>query len=307
LLTPRQQAGVTGLEAGAMSAHATVAKYGAYASEAGAAWEAAKTLQQKKVKPLWMAEGAHEQTLIDEQDIQTAKARKLYYEREVAALQKEVTAWGKLRDQYRSFARHAHGNAKKEALNKAAAYDGKVKAAQKEAQTLGGTIAATEAQIEEAQQVMTGQLPADIAAAQAEHQAGDLSAYQSALSKIAAEERAGMLTPEQAKAAREATAGKALSGGFGELSSEGILQVKGDLREFQQALAEATSAVEAHTNALKESAKALNDFLHASEGIAKVENTTLVKAMADLISGQIGGVDYHGRASVPGVGSAARY
>jgi hypothetical protein len=307
LLSPRQQNAVNGLEASALGAHNTVARYGSYATEAGQAWEAARTLQQKKVKPLWTAEGAHEQTLIDEQDIQTAKARKVYYEREVKALQQEASAWGKLRDSYRKFARHAHGNAKKEALNKAAAYDGKVKAAMKEAQGLGGTIAAVEAQIEEGQQVMSSQLPGEIAASQGEHQAGDLAAYQAALSKIGLEERAGILTPEQAKAAREDTAKRALGGGYGELSSEGKLQVQGDLREFAQALQEANSALEQHNQLQKESNKLLQEQLQASERIALIENGTLTKAMADLISGQIGGVDYHGRQATPGIGSAARY
>lgn len=307
ILSPAQERKVSGLLGQAGEAHATAQMYGGYATEAASAWEHARGLQQKKVKPLYTAEGAQGQTLIDEQDIQTAKARKLYYQREVAALGREAKAWGKLRDQYRSFARHAKGNAKKEALNKAAGYDGKVKAAQKEAQALNGTIGDVEAQIEEAQQVLSGQLPGEIAAATAEHQAGDLAAYQAANAKIDLEERAGLLTPEQAKAAKEANANRALGGGYGELSGEGRLQVMGDLREFAKATQEATSALEAHTSALKESQKALNDFLHASEKLAGLENSTVLKAMADLISGQIGGVSYHGRSITAGAGSAARY
>lgn len=300
ILSPAQEAKVTGLLGTAAGEHATAQMYGGYATEAASVWEHARSLQEKKRQPLSTAQGAHEATLIDQQDVQTAKARKLYYQREVLALGREAKAWGRLRDQYRSFARHAKGNAKKEALNKAAGYDGKVKTAQAEARALEGTIADTEAQIEEAQNVLTATLPGEI-------QAADLSAYQAANQKIDLEERAGLLSPEQAKAAKEANAGRALGGGYGDLSAEGRLQVQGDLREFAKATQEATSALEQHTQALKDSQKALNDFLHASEKLAGLENSTVLKAMADLISGQIGGVNYHGRAITAGAGSAARY
>ena len=56
-----------------------------------------------------------------------------------------------------------------------------------------------------------------------------------------------------------------------------------------------------------EATKAVNDQLHASERIAQVENSTLLKAMADMISGEIAGVAYHGRAITAGAGTAARY
>jgi hypothetical protein len=38
-----------------------------------------------------------------------------------------------------------------------------------------------------------------------------------------------------------------------------------------------------------------------------IEQSVFVKALADLISGQIGGVNYHGRAITAGAGTAARY
>lgn len=45
----------------------------------------------------------------------------------------------------------------------------------------------------------------------------------------------------------------------------------------------------------------------AAEKLASLENGPIVKAMADMISGQIGGKDYHGRAMTAGAGTAARY
>lgn len=306
-LTGAQQSRVNAELGEAASAHEAFGMNKLYASEAGEVWGHMRTLQEAKRKPLSTAQGAQEQTTIDEVDVLMAKSRQKYYEREVKALQKEARAWGKLRDSYRKFARHAHGHAKVEALNKAAAYDGKVKAAKKEAEALHGTIQDAEAQVDEAQYALNTTLPAEVAASHTELQSGDLSAYQAANGKIDLEERAGVLTPEQAKAAREANANKALSGGYGELSSEGILQVKGDLKEFAEATKEATNALEAHTNALKESEKALNDFLHASERLATVENGALLKSLADLVSGRIGGVEYHGRTITAGAGTAARY
>jgi pyruvate/2-oxoglutarate dehydrogenase complex dihydrolipoamide acyltransferase (E2) component len=134
-----------------------------------------------------------------------------------------------------------------------------------------------------------------------------LSAYQGDLGKIDLEERAGLLTPEQAKAAKEALANRAISGGYGALSDEGLLQAKGDLREFQKATQEATSALEAHTNALKEATKSMNEFTNAGNQISRVELGSITKSLADSISGYIAGVGYHGRAMTPGTGSAARY
>jgi hypothetical protein len=249
--------------------------------------------------------------------VSTDKAEKRYYEHELKALQKEAKVWGKLRDQYLSFARHVHGNAKKAALNKAAGYETKIETAQKDAAALKGTIYSAETKLIEAE-AADAAVPAEVAAANAEAAAAaaakaaevpgaDLSKYQGDLSKVDLEERAGLLTPEQAKAAKEALANRAISGGYGELSQEGLLQAKGDLREFQKALTSATSATEAFANVAKEATKALNEFTQAGNNIARVEVGVLAKAIADIANNQIGGVNYHGRAMTPGAGTAARY
>lgn len=297
-LTPAQQARVNAELGEASSAYEAAGMNKRYASESGEVWSHLRALQEAKRKPLSTAQGAQEQTMIDETDLLTAKARQTYYEREVKALQKEAKAWGKLRDSYRKFARHAHGHAKVEALNKAAAYDGKVKAAKQEAGALHGTIQDAEAQVDEAQFALNTSLPEEISGAA-------LTGYQASNSKIDLEERAGVLTPEQAKAAKEANANKALSSGA--LSEEGKLQVQGDLREFQKALESATAATEAHTNAVQADTKATLEREQAARKLAEVENGTLVKAIADMVSGQIGGVAYHGRTITAGAGTAARY
>jgi TP901 family phage tail tape measure protein len=153
LLSSGQRAALHSYVEAAGHNRAEVQMYAGYATQASEAWEKAKPGQEKKRKPLFSAEGAHEQLLIDEQDVMTAKARKLYYEREVKALAKEAKDWGKIRDSYLKFARHAHGKAKIDAINKAAAYEGKVKTAQDEAKALGGSIQSAEEQIAEGEVV----------------------------------------------------------------------------------------------------------------------------------------------------------
>jgi hypothetical protein len=310
MLTAAQKLGLHGFVAKAGVAHAAVEHYAEQITGAEGAMGLHQARRLAGKQPLSSAAGANAATENAAEAVAEAKAVKGYYQHELSALRKEAKAWAKLRDSYRSFARHAHGHAKKEALDKAAGYQGKIDTADKDAKTLGGSIEAQDTKIVEAEAVAAA-LPAEIATAQAqatsERQGGDLSAYQAANAKVDAEVRAGMKTEAEGKAAKEANAQKAIAGGYGELSEEGLLQVKGDLREFGKALTEATSAVEAHTNALKESAKALNDFLHAGEKLATLENGTILKGLADLISGQIGGVDYHGRQMTAGSGSAARY
>lgn len=299
-LTAGQARTVHGLTGQAAAAHAEAAMYGSYASQAGEAWQRARALQVGRSRPLGTAQGNRDATQIDTQDVLTAKAQKVYYTREVAALGREVKAWQKLRASYLRFARHAMGHAKKEALDAAARYAGKIKEAQAQAKELHGTIADTEAAIETAQGVLSNTLPGEIGSA-------DLSSYQAANNKIDAEVRAGILTEAQGKAAKEANANKALSGGYGTLTEEGVLQVKGDLREFQQAVEGSTNALEAHTRALEESAKALNEFKTVANQIGLVEAGSFAKATADAANGQIAGIGYRGRRLTPGAGTAARY
>jgi hypothetical protein len=138
-------------------------------------------------------------------------------------------------------------------------------------------------------------------------QSAAIGAYQAANAKVDLEARAELISPEQAKAAKEANARKALAGGYGALSEEGILTVRGDLAEFAKALENATNSLEEHDKAIKEVTKSLNEFNNASSRLTSVELATMTKALADTISGQIAGISYAGRQMTPGVGSAARY
>jgi TP901 family phage tail tape measure protein len=317
-LTSHDTASVARLSGEAQTSRSAAVGYAHQASEVGSALQLGQARWAAIPESLATTGGAHAVTERDQQIVSSNKAKKKYYDRELKALQKEAKNWSKLRDSYRKFARHAHGKgAKKEALDKAASYEAKVQQAQAEAKELKGTIYSAETEIIEAKGALAA-VPGEAAAAQAEAEAtavasaaevpnNDYSAYQAANSKIDLEERAGILAPEQAKAAKEANANKALAGGYGALSEEGLLQVKGDLLEFSKATQEATSAQQAHTEALREATKALTEFTTAGNNIAQVESGSLAKSLADMVSGQIAGVNYQGRRMTAGAGSAARY
>jgi TP901 family phage tail tape measure protein len=317
LLTAGQKAGVNSLTAGAGSFHGMVESNKNQAADNASIMGLFQARWAATPLNLTTAAGATGQQQRDELVIRNDKARKKFYERELKALQKEATYWAKLRDSYRRFARHTHGKAKKEALDKAASYQAKIDQAKSEAQELKGTIFTTETEIIEAQTTLGG-LPVEVATANANAAAAatqkteegfsnDYNAYQNANSRVDLEERAGILTPAQAKAAKIANANKALAGGFGALSETDILQVKGDLKEFSQATQEATNALQAHTEALKEATKTLAEFTNAGNDLARVEAGSFAKSLADMVNGQIAGVNYQGRQLTPGSGAAARY
>lgn len=296
VLTAAQRAALHVGVAGAGQAHAQRQFYEGATSSVGAFLQARQSKWALDKPDLTTAGGqkaAHDR---DYQAVATAQTQKKYYERELKAIKAEAKNWAKVRDSYLKLARRQHGKAKTEALHKAAEFDAKVKQAQSDAAALGGTIADTETAILQAENTLNVALPEEIqqaaeTAAQkiAEGQSNDLSSYQAANSKVDAEVRAELITEDQGKAAKIANAQKALAGGYGQLSEEGILQVKGDLKEFAEAVTQATNALENHTKALEESAKVLKEFNQESQGIASIESGVLAKGLADLVSGQIGG------------------
>lgn len=170
---------------------------------------------------------------------------------ELHASASELREWAAIRDSYRKLASRAKGpGTKRQALDKAAEFQTKINAEKVEVR----------------------------------------EEYEAKRDRIDLEQRALILTPAEAKRAKEALAMKALNGGFGALSEEGLLRVKGDLRELAEAVQDSTSGLEAHTVVLQESARVLREFSQAaSSGLANVESGALVKNMADLIEGQIGG------------------
>ncbi len=126
------------------------------------------------------------------------------------------------------------------------------------------------------------------------------------ISHIDAMERAGDLTAGDASAARVAALQAVLAGQFGALTDGERLQVRGDLRQAQL---DATQASTAATSALAEALAANTAsnaaLLAAHNGIAAITSREAIRAMADVMSGQMGqGVAARGR--MPGSGQLAR-
>jgi 3D (Asp-Asp-Asp) domain-containing protein len=317
-LSGHQESTVQGYLGGAASEKSARVDFATKAGDVSGALEAGKARWAAQPADLKTSAGEHTAAARAEQVTISDKDVLRYYRDELKALQKEAKKWAKLRTFFRHLARRVHGSTKKQALDKAASYNAKITQAQSDAKTLKGTIYAQETTVieaEGAEQAIPGEAKAAQANAAAEaaqgHESqlsGDLSAYQSDNSKVDLEVRAGVKTAAEGKAAKEANARKAEAGGYGELSPEGLLQVKGDLKELGEAAQDATSAIEAHTQAVKDNAKALDEYTKIASSENAIAAATFAKALADMVSGQLGGrpqVAGAGR-GVPS-GSAARY
>jgi hypothetical protein len=125
------------------------------------------------------------------------------------------------------------------------------------------------------------------------------------VSLIDLRERAGVIDAATATAQRQQVLQGALGGAFGALSEREQLQIMGDLRDVQQA---GVQAVSDNTQAIKDLQKSIDDNTAFAKSVVATENATLVKGIADLISGQIAGFGVAGRALMPGTaGVRARY
>jgi hypothetical protein len=124
------------------------------------------------------------------------------------------------------------------------------------------------------------------------------------LSLIDLQERAGVYTPEQARAAKIAQLQAALRGDYGALSDRDRLEVMANLREATNAVAEALVDNSAAIRDLKASVDANTAF---AQSVAATETFTLAKSLADVVSGQIAGFGLAGRALTTGSGALARY
>lgn len=143
----------------------------------------------------------------------------------------------------------------------------------------------------------------DTAAEAAEAGPSTTDKVSGALSHIDALERAGDLDPAGAQAARKATLEQALSGGFGTLTPDETLNLRGDLREVTSAL---TAATIDNTSALQDVSKELARQNAIAESTIGVELATIYRALGDTMSGQLG-YKTAGRSLLAGNGSAARY
>lgn len=123
------------------------------------------------------------------------------------------------------------------------------------------------------------------------------------LARIDAMVRAGDITPEQGHAMKIASLQDALANW--QLSPDARLELRGELADL---LKENATSSDALTQAIKDLKAAIDEQNAHAESVKSVSLGAAWKAMADLISGQIGGYPgVAGRALTAGTGSVARF
>jgi hypothetical protein len=115
-------------------------------------------------------------------------------------------------------------------------------------------------------------------------------------------ERAGVMSPEAAKAMKVQALQLALQGVGGPLSDRQRLEVMAQLREATVVQAE---AVVDNTSALKDLNASIQAQLAFANGVAAITSMEAVRAMADVMSGQLG-YQAGKRALMPGSGQLSR-
>lgn len=123
-----------------------------------------------------------------------------------------------------------------------------------------------------------------------------------ALSDIDLQERAGVLTPEQAKAARVSFLQQALAGAFGPLDQRQQWELMAQLRD---AIGEQVQAAVDLTQALADVKASIDAQLAFAGQVSAITSMQAVRAMADVFSGQLG-QRTTARGFMPGDGANAR-
>lgn len=122
-----------------------------------------------------------------------------------------------------------------------------------------------------------------------------------ALAHVDALERAGDVTPADAQTTRIGILNTAIAGGFGATTPDELLSLRGDLRDATSALTQATVD---NTSALRDLKGSIDAQLAFAGSVSAVTSMQAVRAMSDVISGQLGynaGV----RGTMPGSGQLA--
>ena len=126
------------------------------------------------------------------------------------------------------------------------------------------------------------------------------------LSLIGDQERAGDYTAAGAAAARVAQIEAALAGQYGTLTDRDRLTLRADLADARRQQAEATRATEANTSELERLRQEIAKQTAVYDRIGFVQLAEITRALADMVSGQLGG-QAAGRQLMPGAGALARY
>lgn len=154
--------------------------------------------------------------------------------------------------------------------------------------SLGGQISDTKVDIEALDTEIAG-LGDNLPGALERGQQG-YEAYQKTIEGIDAAERAGLLTPEQAKARKIAAANAALKGQLG--TFENVVAVMGDIKEWSAAVDDNTAALE-QSNTLLQQKIDLDAQVVANQeailAVARSQPNVLLQAIVEALSGAIGG------------------
>jgi hypothetical protein len=187
-------------------------------------------------------------------------------------------------------------------MARAAGLQAMIDQAQADAASIGQNIADTDVEI----QSLDAQITQTTTDATDQQQQAAFANYQQAISDVQLQADAGVITQADADQKKQQIGHAALdiSATFGTLSQRDQWQIMADLNAATKAN---TSAIDANTQATIDATKVQADYLKAALATSSVEMGVIYKALADIINGQIVGVDYSGRKQTAGSGTAARY
>lgn len=185
----------------------------------------------------------------------------------------------------------AKGSRREKLLEQARGYSDQLRDLRAQGRQLGFDIGDVELEMREA----TAAYQQSVAAPPASDQ------YQQALADIDLQERAGVLTSDQAATARQGVFDRALNGGFGQITDRERWQIMGDMKEAAQQLAQAATQIAEAQQALAEEMKRERE---RNERIENITGSEAIKFMADHLSGYIG-ARVNQRIRTPGRGYVA--
>jgi hypothetical protein len=218
----------------------------------------------------------------------------------MAALSKAIAARQKTLKSLRKARDKAHGSRRAKISERIKPYEDRLIELQAELAGLGGQISDTELDIGDLEKEIGDVAATPDTAADAGPSTTDEVSRQ--LAHVDALERAGDITPADAQQYRINTIQQALAGKFGALTDEETLSLRGDLKEATSALTQATVD---NTQALTDLKKSIDDQLAFANGVSAVTSMQAVRAMSDVISGQLG-TRVSARSAMPGSGSLNR-
>ena len=224
----------------------------------------------------------------------------------MAALRKSINGRQRTLKALRNARDRAHGAKRAKLTERLKPYEDRTIDLQAELKALGGSISDIELDIGDLDkdlQDVASTPDTDVGVADAP----GLGSVQSDLisqnlSDLDLQERAGVLTPEQAKATRIANIQAWLAGALGPLDQRTTWELMADLKDAQQNSAQSVDDLAA---AVRENTDAVRAQVAFADSVAAVTSMQAVRAMGDMITGQLG-ARVAQRSQLPGTGALAR-